>query len=232
MYNVDVYAQNKERGHAKLRQLSPKRNWMGTDNYSCYPIVVANAIGYGIYFDEDISFIWNGNHDSPAKGILGSKYIWEGRSDGTASFSTGLIFKSEESVSIMTCPVPNYFRYEYSVISTVLSTSFFTGELAIVLKINPDFINKEILIPANTDIACILPISISQFDESNINVIEKSFPYPRIQDRDEYIDSLHEYFNKTGNRLRLYKKGIDEKGNKVGNHEIGNIRMNVKYNNE
>jgi hypothetical protein len=226
---MDVYIENQERGSAKLRQLAPQRDWMNSGNYNCYPIVVANTLGYGLYYDEDISFIWDGNHDNPAKGILGKKYIWEGRSNGTVSFSTGLVFKSNKDVSLMTMEVPNQFREEYHVMGSILSTSFFTGELSVVLKINPSYINKEILIPAKTDIACVLPISISQFDNSNMNMTTKSFPYPKVHDRQEYIDALHEHFHKTGNRLRLYKKGIDEVGNKVGEHESGNIKMNVNY---
>jgi hypothetical protein len=228
MYNITAYIDDPVRGHAKIRQLSPKREWMNSGHYNCYPLNVANSVGYGVYFDEDISFIWDGVAENPPKGILGSKYIWEGRSNGAASLATGLVFKSDPDVSLMTMPIPNYFRKEFNVVSTVLSTSFFTGELSIALQIQEDYINKEIVLPANTDIACIIPISISQFNESTINIANQRYPFDRIHDRKEYVDALHKHFRETGKRLRLYKNGKDEKNNKIGDHELSSLKMNVK----
>lgn len=232
MYNLDVYINDKNKGSAQLRQLSPKRDWMNPGIYNCYPVTMANVFGYGIYFDEDISFVWDGENDNPPKSLSGKKYLWEGRSGGIVSFSTGLVFKSPKNVSLLTIPVPNHFDERYFTLSSILSTSFFTGELSIACKINEKYINKEIVISAGTDIACVIPISLSELNNSNLNIISSGYPFERIHDRKSYIDSLHDYFNKTGKRLRLYKKGIDENGNKVGEHEVNNIIMNITYEKE
>lgn len=229
MYSIDAYRPNNNFG-AKIKQLIYKRDWMSPETYSCFPIVSANTFGYGLYFDEDISFIWNGDKNSSAKGLKGSRYVWDqqGRPEGTASIETNLFFKSEKNISLLTSPVPNYFPEEYNVMSTILSTSFFTGQLSIGLKINSNYINKEILIPSGQVFACIIPISISSFQNSNINVYNRPFPDLRIHDTMEYVNTLHEHRKENnGLNLSLYKKGLDHKKNKIGEHEVNRIIMNV-----
>lgn len=228
MYNIKAYRSKKGKG-AKLKQLRVQREWMDPSTYSCYPVTQANVFGYGVYFDEDISFMWNGDRDTAAVGILGKDNVWSeaGRGEGTVSFTTNLNFRSEENISLLTMPVPNEPMEEAIVLSTILSTSFFTGELSIVWKINPKFINKEILVPAGKNIACILPISLQEFQNSNIEIINKPFPYPKIQDTQEYVDALHASVRETGKKLRLYKKGLDQHGNLIGKHEVSSIVLNV-----
>lgn len=230
MYNLTAYKDG-DRG-AKIRQLKIHRDWMHPATYNCYPVAQANVFGYGIYFDEDISFIWNGSKDSAAKGILGKENIWSdaGRGEGTVSFTTNLKFRSSEDVSLITMPVPNEPLEEAMVLSTIISTSFFTGEFSVVWKINEKYANKEIFIPAGKNIACILPISIGAFQNSNIDIKNEPFPYPKIHDRPEYIEALHASVREHQRTLKLYKKGIDEHGNKIGKHEISNIILNVTEN--
>ncbi len=229
MYKVDVYNKYEDRKTAKLEQLSVKRDWMTPATYNCYPITVANTIGYGVSFEDDISFIWDGDVSHPAKGILGKEYIWEGRGEGTVSITTNLVFKTNPDVSLLTIPVPNNFIKEADVVSSLMSTSFWTGDITIVLKIRKEYIGKEIVIPAGNNIACILPISISQFNNSNLIIKNKLFPFKPIQDTKKYVDALHKFTDETGGRLRLYKKGLDEDGNKVGSHEVDSLTMNVTY---
>jgi len=228
MYNILAY-RNENQGGAKLQQLRVQRDWMDPSTYSCYPVTQANVFGYGVYFEEDVSFMWNGDLSTAAVGICGKDNIWSdaGRGEGTVSFKTNLTFRSDENISLLTMPVPNDPMEEATVLSTILSTSFFTGDLSIVWKINPKFINKEIFIPAGKNIACILPISIQEFQNSNITILNQPFPYPKIHDRQEYVDALHASVRETGKKLRLYKKGLDEHGNLIGKHEVSNIILNV-----
>lgn len=229
MYSIDAYRPQLNNG-AKIKQLPYHRDWMSTPTYSCYPLVLANTFGYGVYFDEDISFIWHGNINVSAKATNGSKYVWDqqGRPEGTASIETNLWFKSEENISLLTLPVPNYFPEEYSVMSTILSTSFFTGPFSVGLKINKSYIDKEIIIPAGQIFACIIPLSISSFQNSNINIYNKPFPFKKIHDTAEYVNTLHQYRKDNDEKnLSLYKKGLDQDRNKIGAHEVQRIIMNV-----
>jgi hypothetical protein len=223
MYSVDVYV---HQNSAKIRPLSVKRDWMHNTTYSCFPLALANTFGYGVYYENDISFIWDGSNE-PAQGVLGKNHIWVGRGQGTVSFATGLTFKSNENVSLLTMPVPNTFMEEAVTLSSILSTSFFTGELSIVWKINPNFANKEIFIPAGKEVAAILPLSTAEFKECNINVIKKPYPFSRVHDRTDYVDTLHKALRETGKTAKLYRQGIDEHGNVLGNHEVSKFNMKI-----
>ena len=105
MYKLDVYIDNKEAPTAKIRPLVMQREWMHDTTYNCDPVGMANTLGYGIYFDEDISFIWNGVRADPATAITGGEHIWVGRGEGTVSFITNLLFRTDENTSILTMPV-------------------------------------------------------------------------------------------------------------------------------
>jgi hypothetical protein len=226
MHNIDVYRDNENTPTAKIRPLSVKRDWMHAQTYNCHPIALANTLGYGIYFDHDISFIWDGSRNLGAHGIIGKENIWVGRGEGTVSFITNLIFRSDENTSLVTMPVPNEQIEGTQVLSTVLSTSVFTGTFSIVLKI--DTPNKEYFIPAGTNIACVLPISLGSIQNSTITVNETPPPFERVQDSEEYISYLKD-LNLKGIRPRMYKKAINHKGESIGKHEVDNIMLHVNY---
>ena len=133
MYDVDVYVGNLSRKYAKLKPLTVKREWMNEETYNCYPITSANPLGYAVYFDEDLSFIWEGDLRKGAIPIKGEDTIWVGRPGGTVSFDTNLVFRSNENTSILITPVPNYFIEGANVISATISSSFFTGTITVRL---------------------------------------------------------------------------------------------------
>jgi len=229
MYEFDVYLEDAKRKSAKVRSLDIKRDWIDPRTYNCYPLTTANQIGYGIYFEEDISFIWDGSSEGGISGILGKEHIWIGRGQGTVSFHTNLIFKTKDNTSLLTMPVPNQFKKEASCISTVLSTSFFTGLLPIVWKIHEP--NKEILIPAFTNIACVLPISIKQFNNSNLIFHNKTIPFKKIHDTKNYLKKMKEFTDR-GEFAKMYKKAINENNESIGKHEVDYLNMNVTYKND
>jgi hypothetical protein len=226
MHSLDVYIDNPDLPTAKIRPLSVKRDWMHAQTYNCHPIALANTFGYGIYFDNDISFMWDGLRGDGAVGIIGKENIWVGRGEGTVSFITNLIFKSDENTSLLTMPVPNEQIEGTQVLSTILSTSIFTGTFSIVLKL--DTPNKEYFVPAGTNVACILPISVGSIQDSTINIHSEIAPFERVQDSKEYITYLKD-LNLKGIRPKMYKKAINHKGESLGKHEVDNIKLNVVY---
>lgn len=226
MYNVDVYKVNPTKKGAKIKQLTGSREWMHQNTHNCFPLMSGNIFGYGIYFDEDISFRWDGDRSTPAVGLIGKEHIWEGRGDGTVSFSTGLVFKTNENTSILTMSVPNQEMPGITVMSTILSTSFFYSDLPVVWKINDSMIGKEIFIPAGTNIACILPISIAQFQDSIITIHDEVLEQRSVHSDEEYIKTIKQ-INNSGKKSNFYKNGTDQYGNIVGKHEVDRLRMTV-----
>jgi hypothetical protein len=170
--------------------------------------------------------MWDGLRGDGAVGIIGKENIWVGRGEGTVSFITNLIFKSDENTSLLTMPVPNEQIEGTQVLSTILSTSIFTGTFSIVLKL--DTPNKEYFIPAGTNVACILPISVGSIQDSTINIHSEIAPFERVQDSKEYITYLKD-LNLKGIRPKMYKKAINHKGESLGKHEVDNIKLNVVY---
>lgn len=226
MYKVDAYRIAEHSKLVHIRPLRIQREWMTTNVLNCTPLTFANTIGYGIYFDQDISFVWDGDDQVPARGIKGKDLIWEGRGNGTVSIETGLIFRTDEKTSLMTMPIPNEEIYGTTVVSTLVSTSFFTGEISIVLRIHDYMIGKEITIPAGTNIACLLPISITELNNSVINIKDKTeIDFPLIH-KDEYFDALRDV-QATGKMSKFYKNAVDHLGNIIGKHEAKKLSLKV-----
>jgi len=225
MNNISIYKNHHEMPSAKIRRLKGKRDWMDSPTYNCYPISFANTMGYGVYYEKDISFIWDGNRRNPATAILGEEHVWSGRGDGTVSLLTNFAIKTEENLSILTMPVPNLFpTQDATCITTLLSTSFLSIDFPIVWKIHTP--NKEILIPAGTDVACLLPISVGQLQNTNIDLYDSLWPYKGVHTDPEYVQKIKEGLA-AGEHPRMYKQGIDHKGNIIGKHEVDNLKMTI-----
>ena len=156
-----------------LEPLSAKREWM--DNtfeshaYKCFPVSLSNQLGWGISFPEDISFIWDGISDSSpdhVKILSGQKYAYSGRANGTISFNSGLVFKTDANLSLLSMPVPNLFIDGAVPFTTIMSSSFFAGPLPVAWMITKP--NEVITIKAGTPVVAILPIDLSSLNNSEM----------------------------------------------------------------
>ena len=130
MYQIKAYKVNNN--PANIEPLSVKREWMDqtydAHAYKCFPVSLTNQLGWGISFPEDISFIWDGISDSSkdhVKVLKGNKYVYTDRSNATISFKTGLMFKTDEDITLLQMPVPNSFIYGATPFTALISTSFY-----------------------------------------------------------------------------------------------------------
>lgn len=234
MYDILVY--KKHDNAAQIKQLPVKRDWMdntvNSHAYRCFPVTLTNSLGWGISYPEDISFIWDGISDTSShhvKILSGEKYCTAERANGTISFKTGLVFRTNQKTTLMQMPVPNLFNDSYQSFTTLISTSFFQGDLPCALRILKA--NTIITIKANTPISCIIPLSLSEIQDSSI-----SYSGSEILEISSYgekhIEAVKE---KTSQGLwtNFYRDAIDPNGNKMGEHELKSIRLNVNMvNNE
>jgi hypothetical protein len=229
MYTIDVY-QIRE-GYGKLEPLSIKREWMDetyeAHAYKCFPVTLTNGLGWGISFSEDITFIWDGISDtSPdhVKVLSGDKYVSSGRANATISFNTGLMFKTDENTSILQMPVPNQFIDGIQPFSTIISTSFYKGELPCAWKITRP--NVEITIKAGTPVISILPISLGNINNSEM-VIKSMTGLPRDYfNHPDYSNVVYE-LNRQGKWSNFYRDAVDQSGKSIGSHEVKSIRLKV-----
>ena len=228
MYDIQVHKKHDD--SAQIKQLSAKRDWMDqtydAHAYRCFPVTLTNTLGWGISFPEDISFIWDGVSDSSShhvKVISGEKYCDLGRANGTISFKTGLVFRSNEKTTLLQMPVPNLFNDSYQSFTTLISTSFFQGDLPCAIKITKP--NTIITIKAGTPVSCLVPVSLSEIQDSAISYsgieILKIKPYG-----DKHADAVKEKVSQ-GLWTNFYRDAVDPAGNKMGNHEIKSIRLKV-----
>ncbi len=220
---------------ANIDQLPLKRDWMDLTfdrhAYQCFPVSLANRLGWYVSFPEDISFIWDGINDSTSGHVSilsGEKYVHPNRGNRTISFNTGIYFSSKKNVSLLTMPVPNQFIEGTQCFTTLLSTSVLENDFPIAWIVNKP--NEVITIPANTPIAAILPISLNDVQSYSLNVIDgipelwKSSEWSkRMSDRAKASEAK----NSVGDWTHYYRDAVDHNGDIVGEHEAKKIIMKV-----
>jgi len=230
MHKIGVFKTQPDQ--AEITPLSIKRDWMdatwNAHAYHCFPVSLTNQMGWGISFPEDISFIWDGISDtSPehVKILKGEKYAAPQRANATVSFNTGLRFLTDQNITLLTMPVPNQFIDGVVPFSTLISTSFFSGDLPVAWRITRP--NVEITIPANTPIASVIPINLEELNNSEINILPlDQMPISNINN-DEYSNYVYE-INREGKWTDFYRNATDHKGNSLGSHQAKTIKLFVK----
>lgn len=226
----DILVTKMSQNAASIEQLQVKRDWMEeTANkhaYMCFPVTLTNRLGWGISYPVDIRFIWDGITDTTPdhiKILEGEEYVNNYRGNATISFNSGLIFKTDEDTSILTMPVPNQFIRGAQSYTTLISTSFFMPDLPLAWRVTEP--NIEILIPAGTPVAAVVPISLSGLESGYRLAISEDRP------TNEYWNTLREYGdaaqlkNGVGDWSKMYRDAVNHNGEVVGKHETKSIRL-------
>lgn len=229
MANVEVY---KRPGHrVKIEQTSVKREWMeNTDDrhaYKCFPVSLANTIGFSISFMDDIEFIWDGISDSTpdhVKILQGHELCSTGRGNATINFHCDMIFKTDKNMSMLSIVPPNYFIDGAMPFTSVISTSFHYETFPIAWKITRP--NTNILIPAGTPVATLIPISLTDFSKIELDI------YNLVNDPEESIERENKLrvwkeIVEKGGFTNFYRDAVDYKGNKVGDHELKSLHLRI-----
>jgi len=234
MYKVTAYKNNNS---ANISQINIKREWM--DNtvdghaYKCFPVTLANGLGWGLSFPKDISFVWDGISDtsgSHVKVLEGEEYCYTERANATISFKTGIVFETDKDVSLLQMPVPNMFIDGAQAFTTIISTSFFKGEFPCALRITKPF--TKITIKANQPFISIVPISLSYLQNSIIEIDNyKNIKNNVVLKEEEHVKIVKEKTD-GGKWTNFYRDAVNYKGQKIGEHEVKAIRLYVNNKNE
>jgi hypothetical protein len=229
-----IYAERISENSADISQMPAKRWWMDDTYdkhaYQCFPLALTNRLGWSVSFPEDISFIWDGVSDSSPdhiKVLSGDKYVSLQRANATVSFNIGIKFTTENNVTLLTMPPSNYFVDGATCFTTLISTSFFDGPLPIVYRITQP--NKVITIKANTPICTILPISLSNLQNSEIEFRESKKNKDIVLEINDSksADEIRNSILSSGKWTNFYKNGLNWVGEKVGSHEVKSISLKV-----
>jgi hypothetical protein len=233
MLNISV---EKQKGsHVEISPMSIKRDWM--DNtpekhaYRCFPVTQANMVGWNLYCNEDVKFIWNGITDTSPENVKileGKNFTYSGRGQSTVSFTTGLVFKTEKDVSFLVINPVNYFNPDFETMSYLISTSWYDNDFPLAIRVKTP--NKEITIKAGEPIATIIPISLTAIDNTAINMSD-------YYDKDNLRQNTHRVYgdaaqalNKSGKWTDWYRDAVNEKGESLGSHETKTLRLSVNDN--
>ncbi len=215
---------------AVIEPLPAVRDWMDETAekhaYMCFPLSISNRLGWGISFPEDISFIWDGVTDTTPdhiKILKGNRYVSTGRGNATLSFSTGLIFKTDENTTTMTMPVPNLFVRGAQCYTTLISTSFYMPELPLAWRVTEP--NIEITIPAGQPVAAVLPISLKNLQETYTLEIDNVPPSSDYWEEVKKYGDAAQIKNGVGDWSKMYRDAVDYNGEKVGSHEVKSLKL-------
>ena len=227
--NITNITVHKHKDHrVKIEQTQLKRDWMDeTDNkhaYKCFPVSLVNTFGWSISFLDDIELIWDGVSDTTPDHVkilsAGDNVCSTSRGNATVSFYTGLFFRTEENVSILSIVPPNYFIDGATPFTSVISTSFYDDAYPVAWRITRP--NHAIRIPAGTPVATLIPISIGDLSHIELDIYNKEFD-PRVSD--EKIASLAEWnrLSQEGKFTNFYRDAVNYKGESIGKHEQKNL---------
>jgi hypothetical protein len=217
----------------KIEQTSIQRDWMNeTDNrhaYKCFPVSLANTIGWSVSYLDDIEFIWDGISDSTDKhvkilkaapGICSTQ-----RANATISFYTGIFFKTDENTSMLQIVPPNYFIDGATPFTTVISTSFFEDAYPVAWRITRP--NTIIRIPAGTPIATFIPISLGALSDLEVEMHDKIFDQSLPERKAERLKVWSE-ISSQGKFTNFYRDAVDYDGTMLGKHEKKSLNLNIK----
>jgi hypothetical protein len=228
MKQIDVYCRPNS---INIKQTRIKREWMEQTwekhAYKCFPVSLANTLGYEISAPVDISFIWDGISDTTpdhVKILSGEEYAYSGRSNATVSFITGFVIKSDNNTSFLHMPVPNMFNTSYQTFTTLISTSFLDQEFPSAIRITEP--NKVITIKAGEPFATLIPISLFNICNVELNLKDFNFDEEWNSNNIERGKVASEIVN-SGQWTNWYRDAVDHKGNIVGEHELKSIKLKI-----
>ena len=214
-----------------IQPMSIKRDWMNETSenhaYRCFPVTQANVVGWSLSCKQDIIFEWDGINDETDKHvkILNPKSSYSGRGQSTISLDTSLVFRTDIDVSILTINPVNYFNDDFETMSNLISTSFYENPLPLALKAKKP--NVQTVIKAGTPVATIIPISLTNLNNTTINIIKYNDSKKIRQQANESYGKAAQAINSLGQWTDWYRNAVDENGNSVGSHEVKTLKLGV-----
>lgn len=216
-----------------VEPMSIKRDWMDQTSenhaYRCFPVTQANVIGWSLYCEEDIEFIWDGVNDQTGDHveIFNPKSSYSGRGQSSISLDTGLIFRTDQDVSLVMINPVNYFSDEFETMSAVISTSFFNNPLPLAIKAKSA--NKRVVIKSGTPIATLLPISLTGLNNTVIKIVDSNEEENRKREQSSRsYGEAAQAVNSSGEWTDWYRNAVNEKQESLGSHEVKALKLGVE----
>lgn len=216
----------------KIEPMSIKRDWMDltpeNHAYRCFPVTQSNVIGWSLSSSSDIVFRWDGINDSSADHVeifSPQEGSYSGRGQSSISLDTGLIFKTDNDISIWTINPVNHFSDDFETMSSLISTSFYGNPLPLAIKAKKS--QEVVTIKAGTPLATIVPISLTTLNNTTIEIVRyQDFDGKRQEESKVYGDAAQRV-NASGEWTDWYRNAVNEKGESLGSHEVKALKLDV-----
>lgn len=231
---INISVEKMQGCNFKIEPMSIKRDWMDATSenhaYRCFPVTQANVIGWNLSCKEDIIFTWDGVNDQTDQHvkIVSPTGAYSGRGQSTVSLNTGMVFRTDTNISIWTINPVNYFSEDFETMSNLISTSFYDNPLPLAIKAKKA--NVETVIKAGTPVATIIPISLTDLNNSVIDIVEYKDEDRSRFDANMSYGSAAQVINSSGDWTDWYRDAVDETGKSLGAHEVKTLRLYVKDN--
>jgi hypothetical protein len=230
MLNISV--EKSDYSPLSVAPMSIKRDWMDLTPdkhaYRCFPVTQANMVGWNVFCDKDIEFSWNGINSIEAENIEilnCHEFLYSGRGQSTISFMTGLTFRTEQNISLLTINPVNYFNEDFETMSSLISSSWMDSQFPLAIRAKTA--NKKITIKAGTPLATIIPVSLTAMDNTSIHIVDYSDPDRKREYAHKSYGEAAQEVNKKGQWTDWYRDAVNEKGESLGNHETKVLRLSV-----
>ena len=234
---IDIKVEKTQGSFFEIKPMSIKRDWMDDTSeghaYRCFPVTQSNVVGWSLSCTKDIEFIWDGINDQTQDHIeilSAPEGSYAGRGQSSISFHTGLIFRTEENISMFTINPVNYFNDDFETMSSLISTSFYDNPLPLAIKAKSS--NKKITISSGTPLATIIPISLSDLNNSNITMYDYSDIDRKREKSNISYGEAAQVINSSGQWTDWYRNAVNEKGETLGSHEVKTLKLSVTDNTE
>jgi hypothetical protein len=229
MFNISV--EKTQGAMFDIQPMSIKRDWMEATSenhaYRCFPVTQSNVIGWGLSCLEDIEFIWDGINDQTPDHVqvFSPEGSYSGRGQSSVSLNTGLVFRTDQDVSIFTINPVNYFSDEFETMASLISTSFYDNPLPLAIKAKTA--NKRVVIKAGTPVATIIPISLSNLNGTDIEIVEYQDPDRKRLNANISYGNAAQAINSAGKWTDWYRDAVNEKEESQGSHEVKALKLGV-----
>ncbi len=202
-----------------IKPANQKRNWMDTSNqkyaYRCLPLTIANSYGWEILSPARFVATWNGGanpSDVAIKLLEGSQIASSLFGEGTFTWHTGYVFKTEYPYALYVTGAPNYPKKNIIPLSGIVETFW----LPFSFTMNWRFTQPgEVIVEKDEPICQIFPVDITLFDyiEPEIRTLE--------EDKEFYTDYWNWHYERD-NFIKRKSHGLNPNQSWQKNYFQGN----------